>query len=275
LHENGHLQNAWNKYGEDNFVFVVMQEIERNELLGSEQWYLDTYNPDYNIATQARASFLHRHHTEETKALFREQRLGVSLSDEHKRKIGMGGLGKSRSGEYVGVSFRKHADRWMARINVKKKEVFLGYYDTEELAAMAYDRAALYYFPDDVLVLNFPDEIHEHDLSRPYEKSFTPIKKTNTSGFRGVTKVKRKNGIKYTSSIGVGSREDCVKVHFGTFDDPKDAACVYDLAQLVLHRVIGKEVPREYLNYPDGTDGFSDEQIEDMIDFLIEKGVAL
>lgn len=44
-HYNIHLQNAWNKDGKDNFIFVVVENCEQsltnNDLLGIEQKYLD------------------------------------------------------------------------------------------------------------------------------------------------------------------------------------------------------------------------------------------
>lgn len=40
-HENIKLQNAWNKYGEENFEFVVVKECENEILLEEEQNYLN------------------------------------------------------------------------------------------------------------------------------------------------------------------------------------------------------------------------------------------
>jgi hypothetical protein len=48
----------------------------------------------------------------------------------------------SRSG-YKGVSDRKHTRKYMARIGHTGKEMFLGYYDTKEEAAKAYDNEAI------------------------------------------------------------------------------------------------------------------------------------
>ena len=44
---------------------------------------------------------------------------------------------------------------WQARIHVKHKPIFLGYFSTIEEAAMAYDEAARKYFGD-FARLNFP-----------------------------------------------------------------------------------------------------------------------
>lgn len=47
-HHNVLLQRSWNKYGQDNFTFELVEECEESELLLIEQKYLDT-KPAYNI----------------------------------------------------------------------------------------------------------------------------------------------------------------------------------------------------------------------------------
>jgi len=51
-HINCILQNAWNKYGEDNFIFEIVEECELEKLFEVEQKYIDTYG-DYNIGIKA------------------------------------------------------------------------------------------------------------------------------------------------------------------------------------------------------------------------------
>jgi group I intron endonuclease len=41
VHKNSYLQNAWNKYGEKNFEFVIFNKPEKLKLLEIEQKYLD------------------------------------------------------------------------------------------------------------------------------------------------------------------------------------------------------------------------------------------
>jgi group I intron endonuclease len=53
-HWNIHLQRAWNKYGEENFVFEIVEEaLDKSNLLKREQWYLDNENCRYNISRSA------------------------------------------------------------------------------------------------------------------------------------------------------------------------------------------------------------------------------
>lgn len=40
-HPNDYLQNAWNKYGKDNFKFLIIEEVPTDKLLIVEQKYLD------------------------------------------------------------------------------------------------------------------------------------------------------------------------------------------------------------------------------------------
>lgn len=40
-HPNPHLQAAWNKYGEEDFEFSVLEKMGRNDLLDAEQYWLD------------------------------------------------------------------------------------------------------------------------------------------------------------------------------------------------------------------------------------------
>lgn len=52
-HHSLKLQRAWNKYGEENFRFVVLEKFEystKEEVLQKEQLYLDNLKPYYNIA---------------------------------------------------------------------------------------------------------------------------------------------------------------------------------------------------------------------------------
>lgn len=43
-HYNTHLQNAWNKYGEENFTFSIVQECKPEELDELEILYIKQYN---------------------------------------------------------------------------------------------------------------------------------------------------------------------------------------------------------------------------------------
>lgn len=41
VHRNAHLQNAWEKYGEANFEFSILEFVKRDDLLRAEQGWID------------------------------------------------------------------------------------------------------------------------------------------------------------------------------------------------------------------------------------------
>ncbi|MCJ7826454.1 GIY-YIG nuclease family protein [Patescibacteria group bacterium] len=73
-HYNPILQNVWNKYGEEYFECKPIIICDKKNKVFFEQLLLDGLSPKYNIAKSASAPFL-----------------GLRLSEEHKRKIGLGG----------------------------------------------------------------------------------------------------------------------------------------------------------------------------------------
>lgn len=57
-HYNSKLQNAWNKYGEENFYFGPIEFVEESQLLDIEQWWIDSTNVckvGFNLAQKAGA----------------------------------------------------------------------------------------------------------------------------------------------------------------------------------------------------------------------------
>ncbi len=61
------------------------------------------------------------------------------------------------SSKYLGVSWHKRSGKWMARIQDGDKRTHLGYFDIEEDAARAHDRAAIERDPE-FCRLNFLEE---------------------------------------------------------------------------------------------------------------------
>ena len=50
-HCNQHLQNSWNKHGEEAFVWGILEICDELDRFDREQFYLDTLQPEYNIRT--------------------------------------------------------------------------------------------------------------------------------------------------------------------------------------------------------------------------------
>ena len=93
-HPNRKLQRAWNKHGEQNFLFEIVEEVqERENLIETEQFYLEALRPEYNICKTA-GSTLGLKFTEEAKQKMSESRkgekhhfFGKHLSEEVKQKL--------------------------------------------------------------------------------------------------------------------------------------------------------------------------------------------
>ena len=51
-HINSILRNAWEKYGEDNFIFELVEECDKEMLIELEQHYLNL-KPEYNIGLKS------------------------------------------------------------------------------------------------------------------------------------------------------------------------------------------------------------------------------
>lgn len=91
-HHNSHLQNAWNKYKEEAFIFEVLEYVEnKNYLVQIEQYYLDwmeTYKKDfgYNISRTA-GSILGYRHTEESKKKISIANKNKIVSDETRKNM--------------------------------------------------------------------------------------------------------------------------------------------------------------------------------------------
>lgn len=53
-HKNAHLQSAYDCYGQDAFIFVVLEYVASvHDLVAREQHHMDFLKPEYNLAPQA------------------------------------------------------------------------------------------------------------------------------------------------------------------------------------------------------------------------------
>jgi group I intron endonuclease len=116
-HKNAHLQRAYDLYGADAFLFIVIEHVDHIEnLLEREQHYIDTLNPEYNISRTAGSNLgvpvkpetkekmritrlTHPRMTEQMEKLNADRR-GKKLSPEHRAKITANQLGKTLTPEH-------------------------------------------------------------------------------------------------------------------------------------------------------------------------------
>jgi len=104
-HGNAHLQNAWNKYGERAFEFIILENSEVRYLTEREQYWLDRTKettPIYNISHKVRSSCI-----------------GTTFSDEHRQRLSSSLMGHSVSeATRQAVSKRwetRESDSWITR----------------------------------------------------------------------------------------------------------------------------------------------------------------
>jgi predicted GIY-YIG superfamily endonuclease len=85
-HNNDHLQRAWNKYGEDQFMVGVLEYTSKNNLFEREQVYLDRFKPfgdaGFNILPRAGGREGGFTHTPEVRAQISAKTRGKKKSPE-------------------------------------------------------------------------------------------------------------------------------------------------------------------------------------------------
>jgi len=103
------LSRAWNKYGEDNFIFEIIEQCSMDNLFSREQYWMNLklyadsndrrfHNFGYNdnrIANRPpKVDWTGRQHSEKTKRKISLSKKGKKLSDEHRTNIGKAVKGK-------------------------------------------------------------------------------------------------------------------------------------------------------------------------------------
>lgn len=107
-HENIILQRAWNKYGELNFIFEVVELCEEDDLLIIEEKYLDL-NPEYNIGKQASGGDNISNHPNKdiiVDKIKKSINTTISLLSENERKEKWGRCGKNNPNWKGGISIK-------------------------------------------------------------------------------------------------------------------------------------------------------------------------
>ncbi len=100
-HHSKYMQRSYNKYGQDCLDYEVIVYCPKEDLIPIEQYYIDTYNPEYNSSKIAGSS------------------LGTKLSEETKRKISVAGKGRKHTKDSILKMSLAQKGR---KISVKAKE---------------------------------------------------------------------------------------------------------------------------------------------------------
>lgn len=74
---NKHFQAAWNKYGEDMFMYGILEYCDKSVQFEREQYYIDLFSPEYNLTNNVIANTGHEV-SEETK-----QKISDTLKEKY------------------------------------------------------------------------------------------------------------------------------------------------------------------------------------------------
>ena len=122
-HDNPYLQNAWNKYKQDNFEFIILEECDLDVLDEREKYYIKLYKDmglAYNIHDGGNeGNNLGKHLSDETKRKIGEKNkvnsLGRKVSEETKKKM---------SESHAGMKYKPMSDEGRKNLQRAKQEYF-------------------------------------------------------------------------------------------------------------------------------------------------------
>lgn len=190
-HANEYLQHSWNKYGEDNFEFNIVEECDdKSDVLELEQLYLDFTNCTdreygYNMALFSTSPNKGRKEPEE-----------VTMKRVAARRNSLSSVNTSG---YNGV--RLNRGRWNAATTINQKHIHLGMADSAEEAHKMYEECKN----------KSLDEIME------WKKQYTKQRKSKTlSKYHGITYVKSRNSPKKWYSVIVVDKVTVFQKYFLT-----------------------------------------------------------
>lgn len=152
----GYLQNAWNKYGGDSFLFYIIELCSSDKLDEKEiYWikYLHSHVSEngYNLSFGGEHPMKGRNHREYSRAKMSEKRKLRVTTDDTKKKISKSLQSNTRArgfknitatSIYIGVHLIKEK-YWIAHICFEGENIYLGSYKTEIEAAQVYNLKAI------------------------------------------------------------------------------------------------------------------------------------
>lgn len=134
-HQSPILTAAWEKYGESEFVFEVLEICEKSDLLTREQHYLDTLRPRYNIALVAGSPMKGRKQSPEFCQMISEHNRNLWLDPDFRERILSARRGRHHSEETKQKMSQSHKKRGKTLTPEQKQRLLdanLGRVVTEE-----------------------------------------------------------------------------------------------------------------------------------------------
>ena len=98
---NPYLNNAYKKYGEENFIFTPLLYCEPFELTRYEQLCVDTFNPEYNLRKECVDSNKGTKRSEESIQNTRLVNIGRVHTEEARHNMSLAHIGKKQSKEAI------------------------------------------------------------------------------------------------------------------------------------------------------------------------------
>ena len=102
IHINEHLQKAWNKYGEENFLFEILEEYPIKNLVSMEHYWcnlLDVFNYTRGYNIKPTHPFGKGGNSTKMVEKVKKALTGKPLSEEHKLKLSLAKKGRKLSKE--------------------------------------------------------------------------------------------------------------------------------------------------------------------------------
>jgi group I intron endonuclease len=119
-HVNQHLQRTFDKYGEEQFIFEILENCNVNELLLKEQLYLDTLKPyidGFNIGTCASGGDNLSHHPEKeiiVEKITKSIKKRFSNMSQEERMLKFGKFGEKNP---------NYGNKWTDEMRLKASEI--------------------------------------------------------------------------------------------------------------------------------------------------------
>ena len=123
VHPCEHLQNAWSKYGEDDFDFILVEACLRSECVLREQHHIDLAwhtGTLFNATQSAEAG--PGMHTPETRARIAAKKRGKKITEEHrlniaKSKTGIKASADTKAKMSASRIGKKHSSETLAKMS--------------------------------------------------------------------------------------------------------------------------------------------------------------
>lgn len=115
-HHNLYLQHAWSKYGEQSFIFVVLEVLDDiSKLNDRESHWARILSADYNIALAGQGMRGYKH-TDQARLNMSKSHKGKSFHTEERKRL----LSEQMKGNKLNLGSKQSAERIEARAKLHR-----------------------------------------------------------------------------------------------------------------------------------------------------------